>query len=786
MPCGYDLGQIVFEVTMKSWTIRKQIGALSGVSIAFLVLVATVSGASVWKLNASFSEFKNATDRTQRLNLILEDLLEANTAATAFEHTADPSFERITLNEIEDILAESTIVDDVTAASADFAELMTKVIEQTARYKSNFEALQEIQASKLESIEALSAAGYTLQEALGALEGRASIDGQTAGLKQITVASQAFVLKRLYLERYIRTQSRTDLDTAIELRSNAVAAFERAAKLLGGARFADLTASVQSSLDTYLEVSEKVLSNLSQRNQGASALMFAAGAMSNLVEGAVDAAAAHQVDIWAKNARNAIVLAVVQVASILTALTCLFMSARRIQGYIRTNVTTVVSDMQTLATGTLDFEVSGVDRDTEFGEMARSLEVFRANAVEAKHLHEALRAKEATDERLREQQLEKDQLAEIERQSAMEQERSTIIRELSSGLGGVASAAANGDFTQRIDRHFGQSDLDGMVSSVNALVDGVETSIRETARVLSSIADGDLTDRMSGTHLGLFRDLQIAIDETTATLGGVVHEIATQCDAIGSSSHQMERQADDLSSRAETQAAALEETSAAMKELSTSVQASADSARQSSAIANTATDRVNEAGQVVKESVSAMTDIKDASEKIKDIVAVMDSIAYQTNLLALNASVEAARAGEAGKGFAVVATEVRALAQRSGDASKDIKALIDETVSQVVRGVDLVERTGNTLDEAVEGVRAMSTTMDKLTNRAQDQAAGVSEVAGAVHQMDAITQKNAALADESREAARNLGDKMNVMQSMIGRFKVSDSDHPPAERFAAE
>ena len=164
---------------------------------------------------------------------------------------------------------------------------------------------------------------------------------------------------------------------------------------------------------------------------------------------------------------------------------------------------------------------------------------------------------------------------------------------------------------------------------------------------------------------------------------------------------------------------------------------------------------------------------------------MMNSIAYQTNLLALNASVEAARAGEAGKGFAVVATEVRALAQRSGDASRDIKLLIEETESQVERGVGLVERTGITLKDDVEGVEAMSATMDGLTVRAQDQASGVSEVANAVLQMDMITQKNAALADDSREAARNLSGKMDIMQTLIGRFRV-DQGTRHRSRIAAE
>ena len=771
---------------MENWTIRKQITALSGLAIAFLLVVAAVTAAALILLNISFGSFNDATQRTERLNLILEDLLEANVAVTAFEHTADPQHVQTAQNEIDDLLSEATKVDDVTAASGEFTDLMADVTAQTAQYVAHFSTLQTIQAQKIGKFAELSTAGFEVSETIGALAERAGIDGQLAGLKHVKSVSHDLVLARLYLERFIRTQSVTDLDKLNELRATAEKAFEKSSKLLRGDMFADLIEEARNDMAIFFKASDQVLLSLSERNKSASALVVAAGRMGRLVEDAVDAASLQQSEIWQENQRNAVVLAGILAAAIGFALVMLSLASRRFASQIRQAIETTVNDMKTLASGEIDFDIAGTELETEIGEMARSLEVFRTNAVSARQLQANLRQKELDDETLRLQQAEKEQQADVKHQEETECDRLALMQELASGLGGVVNAAANGDFTQRIDRHFGQVDLDGIVEAVNSMVESVETSIGETARVLSSVAGGDLTDRMTGKHRGLFFDLQKAIDETASTLADVISEIVQQCSEIGASSHQMERQADDLSSRAETQAAAIEETSVAINELSASVRSGADSARQSSAIAKTATDRVNEAGHIVGESVSAMTDIKGASEKIKDIVAVMDGIAYQTNLLALNASVEAARAGDAGKGFAVVATEVRALAQRSGEASKDIKRLIKETVSQVERGVTLVERTGDILKDVVEGVGAMSETMDELAHRAQEQAAGVGEVASAIHQMDAITQKNAALADDSHEAARALGGKMNVMQGMVGRFKVDGNDRSSSMGIAAE
>jgi methyl-accepting chemotaxis protein len=234
----------------------------------------------------------------------------------------------------------------------------------------------------------------------------------------------------------------------------------------------------------------------------------------------------------------------------------------------------------------------------------------------------------------------------------------------------------------------------------------------------------------------------------------------------------MTEQSMELARRAEQQAASLEETSAAMEEISATARSSAAGAATANGFATTATGRVDEAGRVVASAVSAMGDIRAASTRIGEIVSVIEGIAFQTNLLALNASVEAARAGSAGKGFAVVATEVRALAQRSSTASQDIKALIEESAAQVNRGVNLVEETGTTLKEIVEGVRKMAGSLGDLVTAGEEQAAGVQEVTTAISQLDVITQKNAALADRSRDLAGELKSKAEAMESLVSTFRT--------------
>ena len=398
--------------------------------------------------------------------------------------------------------------------------------------------------------------------------------------------------------------------------------------------------------------------------------------------------------------------------------------------------------------------------------------MFRTNAIAAKEAE----AHQKEQERIqRERDAERDrkeaEAAEALRRQAEEQ-RKEVVRRLQASIGAVVDGAAAGDFSRRITESFAEPEFNRMAEAVNRLMSNVDTGVREVARVMSSVAAGDLTERVTGSYAGLFAELQASVNESLGTLSRVIDDIAAGCEAVTAQASQVTDQSIELARRAEQQAASLEETSAAMEEISATARSSAEGAASANEFATRATGRVDEAGRVVASAVGAMGDIRAASTRIGEIVAVIEGIAFQTNLLALNASVEAARAGTAGKGFAVVATEVRALAQRSSAASQDIKALIDESAAQVNRGVDLVEETGVTLKEIVEGVRHMAGSLGELVTAGREQAVGVQEVTTAIAQLDTITQRNAALADQGRDLAGDLKSRAEAMEGLVGSFRT--------------
>jgi methyl-accepting chemotaxis protein len=183
---------------------------------------------------------------------------------------------------------------------------------------------------------------------------------------------------------------------------------------------------------------------------------------------------------------------------------------------------------------------------------------------------------------------------------------------------------------------------------------------------------------------------------------------------------------------------------------------------------------------VVDEVIGTMGAINESSGKIADIIGVIDGIAFQTNILALNAAVEAARAGEQGRGFAVVASEVRNLAQRSAAAAKEIKQLIDDSVSKVDAGARQVDQAGVTMRDIVASIQRVTDIMADIQAASGEQTNGIEQINQAIMQMDAVTQQNAALVEQSAAASESMQDQARKLSEVVSVFRLDRQHTAPA------
>lgn len=386
-------------------------------------------------------------------------------------------------------------------------------------------------------------------------------------------------------------------------------------------------------------------------------------------------------------------------------------------GLIARPLTRLTAQMQNLARGNFDSEVTGTDRGDEVGDVARTAIVFRDNGLERERLE-----------------------------------------------------AASAEFQQELDRKL--REMEAAFEAAGAEQQKIVTSM---AHELNRLADGDLGARLTAPVAAEYKQLQEDFNRAVGQLEQALGSISGAAAGIRNGSEEIASASDDLSKRTEQQAASLEETAAALEEITVTVKRTASGSQQAAQAVASARGDAQASGEVVRRAIAAMGQIEKSSAEINQIIGVIDEIAFQTNLLALNAGVEAARAGDAGRGFAVVAQEVRALAQRSAEAAKEIKSLISTSGQQVSQGVALVGETGDSLARIVEQVAAIDGLVAEISASAQEQASSLSQVNTAVSQMDQMVQQNAAMVEESTAASYSLKTEAGELDGLVSRFKLGDA-----------
>jgi methyl-accepting chemotaxis protein len=253
----------------------------------------------------------------------------------------------------------------------------------------------------------------------------------------------------------------------------------------------------------------------------------------------------------------------------------------------------------------------------------------------------------------------------------------------------------------------------------------------------------------------------------TGPIVRVIHGVQDAASGAAQAAERMALSGKSVASDAQNQAAYIEETSASLEEISATTRENANRAKAADGLMQQATNTVGRATRAMNDLTTSMDAISKSSKQVADVLKSIDDIAFHTNILALNAAVEAARAGAAGAGFSVVADEVRSLAQRAAEAARRSAEIIEKTIASVGNGVDQVTIAYDAFNAVSASIASGSEVVTQIAASSEEQARGVAHIGQAIQRMEAVTQNNVANAQQTAEAASEMGAQVQTTRHHI-------------------
>ncbi len=344
-----------------------------------------------------------------------------------------------------------------------------------------------------------------------------------------------------------------------------------------------------------------------------------------------------------------------------------------------------------------------------------------------------------------------------------------------------------------------------LIGGFNAALDAVVAPLNESSEVLSFMAKGDFTRKISGEYQGYYQTIKNNINKVIDSLNSALLNVSESASAVASSSTQISSSSEEMAAGAQEQTAQASEVATAVEEMTHTILENTKSASLAAETAKNAGLKAQEGGEVVEDTIKGMFRISEvvqkaattvqalgtSSDQIGEIIQVIEDIADQTNLLALNAAIEAARAGEQGRGFSVVADEVRKLAEKTTKATKEIAGMIKQIqkdsedavysikdgTTEVENGKVLANKAGDVLKEIINNAEKVTNVSMQVAEASEVQAGAAEQITRHIESISNVTQETASGIHQIASASEDLSRLTVNLQDLINKFKISSSSN---------
>ena len=322
----------------------------------------------------------------------------------------------------------------------------------------------------------------------------------------------------------------------------------------------------------------------------------------------------------------------------------------------------------------------------------------------------------------------------------------------------VVKEATEGQFTSRLNTDNKTGSFKVISHGLNKLMETCEHGLEDVSNVLQSVAQGDLTKRITKDYYGLFGKVKNSVNSSTENLAKVIAEVTDAACTLASAANQVSSTATSLSQSSCEQTVSVEEITAQIFNITDLIVKNSLNAKITNEMAKTSTKEAVDGGSAVAESVNVV-------KQILSKISIIDDISFKSNLLALNAAIEAAHAGSHGKGFAIVADEVRKLANSSQIAANEISELVAKSIS-------ITDHASNMINLIIPSITKTSTLVCGIDETSELQSKSVTDIGNSVTKLSKASEQNASASEELAATSQELSSNAMQLKKSIGYFNI--------------